>query len=144
VIASDHAPHTKSEKEQGFSEAPSGIPGVETMLPLLMAAFRERRITLMSIIKKTSWTPSDLLGVPRAGFRPGMRADFALYGGEPTPITAEDLHSRAGWTPYEGMPGLFPGRVIRDGALVYDGGEFFSRPPRWYAGRGYQVRELIE
>ena len=143
VIASDHAPHTKSEKEKDFSEAPSGIPGVETMLPLLMAAFRERRIPLMSIIKKTSWTPSDLLGIPRAGFRPGMRADFALYGSEPTLITAEDLHTRAGWTPYEGMPGLFPERVIRDGALVYDGGEFFSRPPRWYAGRGYQVRDLI-
>jgi dihydroorotase len=143
VIASDHAPHTRCEKEQGFADAPSGIPGVETMLPLLMAAFRERKITLMSIIKKTSWTPADLLGIPRAGFRPGMRADFALYGDQPTLITAEDLHSRAGWTPYEGMPGLFPERVIRDGALVYDGGEFSSRPPRWYAGRGYQVRELI-
>jgi dihydroorotase len=143
VIASDHAPHTRSEKEQVFGEAPSGIPGVETMLPLLMAAYRERMIPLVSIMKKTSWTPSDLLGIPRAGFRPGMRADFALYGGEPTPITADDLHSRAGWTPYEGMPGLFPERVIRDGALVYDGGEFFPRPSRWYAGRGYQVSELI-
>jgi dihydroorotase len=143
VIASDHAPHTKSEKEKAFSEAPSGIPGVETMVPLLMAAFREKRITLASIIKKTSWTPADLLGIPRAGFRPGMRADFALYGGVPRLITAEDLHSRAGWTPYEGLNGLFPERVIRDGSVVYDGGEFFSRPPRWYAGRGYHVRDLM-
>jgi dihydroorotase len=143
VIASDHAPHTGPEKEQAFSEAPSGIPGVETMLPLLMAAWRTGRVSLPSIMEKTSWNPSDLLGIPRAGFAPGMRADFALYRGEPSPISAEDLHSRAGWTPYEGMPGLFPERVIRDGSIVYSDREYFSRPARWYAGRGYQVRELI-
>jgi dihydroorotase len=138
VIASDHAPHTINEKQLPFRDAPSGIPGVETMLPLLMAAWQEGRVSLSSIMTKTSWTPSDLLGIPRAGFDPGSRADFALYGSKPVPIVTEDLHSRAGWTPYEGMPALFPELVIMAGTVVYDRGEFTRRPPQWYAGRGYQ------
>jgi dihydroorotase len=137
VIASDHAPHTINEKKLPFGEAPSGIPGVETMLPLLMAKWHEGRISLPSIMAKTSWTPSDLLGIPRAGFQPGMRADFAMYGSRTVPIISENLHSRSGWTPFEGMEGLFPERVIQGGTLVYDQGEFLHCSPKWYAGRGY-------
>jgi dihydroorotase len=143
VIASDHAPHTIMEKEKPFGEAPSGIPGVETMLPLLMAKWREGRVSLSSIMAKTSWTPSDLLGIPRAGFQPGMRADFALYGNQPAPILPDNLHSRSGWTPYGGMAGLFPERVIMGGVVVYDQGEFSYRPPQWYAGRGYHHKKHI-
>lgn len=137
VIASDHAPHTVHEKELAFPEAPSGIPGVETMLPLLMAAWQGGRIDLASIIGKTSWRPADILGIRRAGFSPGMRADFAVYGGAREKISADRLHSRAGWTPYEGMEGLFPERVVMQGRLAYDRGEFSYAEPAWYAGRGY-------
>jgi dihydroorotase len=138
VIASDHAPHTLQEKEMPFGEAPSGIPGVETMLPLLMASAHSGRISIRSVIEKTSWTPADLLGIPRAGYYPGERADFALYGQELQTISADNLHSRAHFTPYEGMAGLFPEKVIIGGSVVYDRGEFYREKPRWYAGRGYQ------
>lgn len=137
VIASDHAPHTLREKNVVFSEAPSGIPGVETMLPLLMAGIREKKISLVSLMEKTSWRPADILGIPRAGFLPGERADFALYGRETTVVSAEDLHSRAGWTPYEGFPAIFPCQVILGGAPAYAEGEFHESAPRWFRGRGY-------
>jgi dihydroorotase len=89
VIASDHAPHTIAEKSVPFPAAPSGVPGVETMLPLLLAEVLEKRIDLADLIRKTSITPSLLMGIPPAGFAPGDRADFALYRKEPVPVSAE-------------------------------------------------------
>lgn len=65
VIASDHAPHTRAEKAQDFSSAPSGIPGVETLLPLLLARVIEGKISLQSVIEKTSSHPAELLGISR-------------------------------------------------------------------------------
>ncbi len=137
VIASDHAPHTPAEKAAPFREAPSGMPGVETMLPLLVAASVEGRISLQSVMEKTSWKPAELLGIPASGFYPGQRADFAIFSGDPEPIEAGELHCRAGWTPFAGLPGCGVETVIRDGAVAYRSGEFSPLPPVWYKGRGY-------
>jgi dihydroorotase len=143
VIASDHAPHTLEEKKKSFAEAPPGIPGVETMLPLLMASCLSGRISRLSVMEKTSWNPAKILGIHPAGFQPGMRADFALYGKETVTICADELHSRARWTPYEGMKGLFPDRVIMAGSPAWDRGEFHQGTGRWYAGRGYHQSSRI-
>jgi dihydroorotase len=144
VIASDHAPHARREKEEPFDVAPSGIPGVETMLPLLVAAFRNGDIDLSSLIAKTSWRPSELLGIPKAGYYPGDRADFAIFGKHCSRVSADDLHSRAGFTPFEGIPAVFPVTVIQSGNIVFSEGEFFPASPRWYAGRGYIGGDTIE
>jgi dihydroorotase len=139
VIASDHAPHTREEKTQDFPGAPSGIPGVETMVPLLMAQVIAKKIDLASVIDKTSYAPSRLLGIPRAGFGVGDRADFALYSKKPRLIRAESLHSRCGWTPFEGQKAIFPNMVVMNGSIVYIGGEFSRQEPTWFAGKGYNV-----
>lgn len=137
VIASDHAPHTPSEKEVPFHQAPSGIPGVETMVPLLVAAVLDKKITLEDVIRKTSQEPARLLCIPAAGFAPGDRADFALYSKEAHPVDPDQLHSRCGFSPFEGLPAAFPCRVILGGEIVYDTGEFFHGSPSWFAGKGY-------
>ncbi|WP_428371128.1 dihydroorotase [Methanoregula sp.] len=137
MIASDHAPHTKAEKSHPFEKAPSGVPGVETMVPLLMAEVLDRRITLPDLIRKTATAPAALIGIPPAGFAPGDRADFALYPHAAVTVEPELLHSRCGWTPFEGHRAIFPRTVIRGGAVVYDHGEFCRREPVWFAGRGY-------
>jgi dihydroorotase len=139
VIASDHAPHTSEEKTQDFSSAPSGIPGVETMVPLLLAQVIAKKIDLASVIDKTSYTPARLLGIPRAGFGVGDRADFALYSKKPKPIQVESLHSRCGWTPFEGQKAIFPNMVVMNGSITYIGGEFSRQEPTWFAGKGYNV-----
>jgi dihydroorotase len=136
IIASDHAPHTRGEKAQDFSCAPSGIPGVETLLPLLLARVIDGKIPLQSVIEKTSYKPAELLGIPRAGFSVGDRADFALYRKNPTPITTGVLHSKCGWTPFEGHFALFPTTVIMGGKVVYQDGEFFKADPHWFSGKG--------
>jgi len=137
VIASDHAPHTLAEKTLPFGEAPSGIPGVETMVPLLMAAVLEKRIPLADVIRKTSQAPAELLGIPCAGFGPGDRADFALYSRNASPIDPDLLHSRCVFSPFAGLPAVFPHTVILGGEVVYEEGEYSPVSPRWFAGKGY-------
>jgi dihydroorotase len=140
VVASDHAPHTRTEKEQPFSAAPSGVPGVETLVPLLLAAVLEKTISLPEVIAKTSTSPAAILGIPPSGFAPGSRGDFALFEKKAVRIDPDNLHSRCGWTPFEGRPGVFPSCVIMDGTVVYEDGEFFPGNPAWMPGKGYFPR----
>lgn len=136
VIASDHAPHTISDKDHDFGTAPSGIPGVETMVPLLLAEHLDGKVTLESIIRKTSTNPARILRVKESGYETGCRADFAIYRPEKTVIKSEELHSKAGWTPYEGMYGVFPEIVIMNGRIAYEHGEYIRGDVSWYAGDG--------
>ncbi len=136
VIASDHAPHTGSEKMLPFSAAPSGVPGVETMLPLLMNAVLEGKISLDAVIAKTVANPYHILGVPAPEIAVGSRADLAVYSERPIVIRGEHLHSRCGWTPYEGMAGVFPLTTVVGGTPVWHKGEFSKGEPFWFAGKG--------
>jgi dihydroorotase len=140
VIASDHAPHTCTEKKQPFPYAPSGVPGVETLLPLLLAAVLEKTVSLAEVIAKTSSNPAAILGIPPAGFAPGCRGDYAIFPKQAVPIDPGNLHSRCGWTPFEGRMGVFPSRVIMDGTVVYEDGEFIRANPSWIPGKGYFPR----
>ncbi len=137
IIASDHAPHTREEKAVPFPAAPSGVPGVGTMVPLLLTRVLEKKIPLADVIAKTSENPARLLGIPPAGFSAGNRADFAIFPKEPVTIEADSLHSRCGWTPFEGRMAVFPSRVIMGGEIVFEDGEFHRGSPEWFAGRGY-------
>jgi len=137
VIASDHAPHTLAEKRVQFGNAPSGIPGLETMVPLLMAEVHRGRLSLSSVIEKTSWKPSEILGISRPGFEPGDRADYALYPDELSRIDASGLHAKCGWSPFEGHEAIFPEVVIVGGVRVYAHGDLQERHPQFYPGEGY-------
>jgi dihydroorotase len=86
---------------------------------------------------KTSQTPAALLGIPPSGFTVGNRGDFVLYPKSAAPVDPDLLHSKCGWTPFEGRSGVFPLEVIMGGTVVYKEGEFFSGNPSWLAGKGY-------
>jgi dihydroorotase len=137
VLASDHAPHTIEEKSGDFAAAPAGMPGVETMIPLVIPKVLSGEITLGSLIAKTSTNPCSILGIPAAGFSPGDRADFALYSREVTTVMAKNLHSRCGWTPFEGREAVFPKAVILGGGIVFRDRDFTRGENRWFPGRGY-------
>jgi dihydroorotase len=142
VIASDHAPHSIDEKQVPFNDAPAGIPGVETMIPLLVAQVLERNLSLVSLIQKTVTNPAALLAIPEAGFTIGDRADFALYPKTPVRITSDTLHSKCGWTPYENFSAVFPRIVIMNGSVSYHDGEFLKGSPQWFPGRGYKKNQV--
>ena len=126
VVATDHAPHTTDEKEQSLLDAPSGVPGVETMVPLLLGAAVDGDLSLERVRDVVATNPADVFGLPQKGrIEEGADADFALYDLDAArEIRGEDLHSKCGWTPFEGFTGVFPEWTMLRGEMVWDGDSF--------------------
>jgi dihydroorotase len=124
TIASDHAPHTRSEKEDNeFAYAPSGIPGVETMLPLILPYLKHSKLSIDRFVELTSANPSDIFGLNKGYIEEGRDADLIIVDfRQESPIKSEDLHSKCGWTPYEGLTGIFPKMTIVRGKVVVKDG----------------------
>ncbi|WP_331235108.1 dihydroorotase [Natronorarus salvus] len=128
LIATDHAPHTAEEKEATIHDAPSGVPGVETMLPLLLAAAARGDLSIERVRDLTASAPARVFGLPGKGrIAEGSDADLVLVDpGSETEIRGKDLHSNCGWTPYEGSEGVFPEWTMVRGTVVYDAREGFG------------------
>ncbi|MEA5385785.1 dihydroorotase [Haloarculaceae archaeon H-GB11] len=122
MIATDHAPHTSEEKDADIWNAPSGVPGVETVLPLLLAEAREGNITYERVRDLTAANPADVFDLPSKGrIEEGADADFVLVDPEsPREIHADDLHTNCDWTPFEGWTGVFPDLTLVRGRVVYE------------------------
>ncbi len=105
VIATDHAPHTREEKNQTYFKAPSGLPLVQHALPALLEHYHAGRLSLPLIVEKTSHTVARLFGVQERGFiREGYWADLVLVDLEkPTPVSDQPIWSKCGWTPFAGL-----------------------------------------
>ena len=121
-IATDHAPHTIQEKQQPYFLAPSGVPGVETMLPLLLDEVNKENIELNKIVELCSYNPSKIFSLHDAGsIQIGNFADFALIDlNASQTISAQQNFSKCGWTPFEGRK--VQGKVektIVNGVIVY-------------------------
>ena len=100
IIATDHAPHTLTEKSVNYPATPSGMPGVETSLPLMLTAMAEGRCTLAEILNWMCRGPARLYGIPNKGqIAEGFDADLTLVDmGTTQLLRDEDVVSRAGWT----------------------------------------------
>ena len=133
VVATDHAPHTRQEKDASIWDAPSGVPGVETALPLLLAAARDGELTYERVRDLTSANPADVFNLPDKGrVEPGRDADLVLVDPDTTrKIRGRDLHTSVDWTPFEGWEGVFPDLTLVRGQVVYKrttDGESFGNP----------------
>jgi dihydroorotase len=131
LIASDHAPHTVEEKKQRFIDAPSGIPGLETMLPLILTEMLEGRITLRRVIQTMSENPSQLFGLKDMGkIAEGYNADIALVDlHKEKRIDAQTFSSKAKYTPFAGriVKGI-PVMTVVNGIPVMRDGEILGKP----------------
>ncbi len=121
MIATDHAPHTRAEKDASVWDAPSGVPGVETMLPLLLAEAAAGRLSYERVRDLAAANPAATFDLPRKGrVATGADADLVLVDPDATrEVRAADLHSKCGWTPFEGWTGLFPEWTTVRGEVVY-------------------------
>ncbi len=122
ILASDHAPHLPEEKGENIWEAPAGVPGVETMLPLMLFAVRRNLLSLERLVDALASRPARIFGLARKGsIGIGMDADLVMVDPRRvTEIRADRLHSRAEWTPYEEMKAIFPRMTIIRGSVVWD------------------------
>jgi dihydroorotase len=121
TFESDHAPHMEEEKDVEFNDAPSGLPGVETMYPLLLTSIKKEQITLNTLLALLCEKPAQLVNLPKGKIEVGRDADFIVVDLKKTEtITAEALHSKCGWTPFEGFQGIFPSMMFIRGEKVID------------------------
>ncbi|MEM7448845.1 MAG: dihydroorotase [Myxococcota bacterium] len=130
VIGSDHAPHTREEKAQAYPRSPSGLPGVQTTVPLMLDAVSRGELSLLRLVDLLAHGPQRIFQIAGKGrLAVGYDADFTLVDlGAKRTLKHEDMASRVGWTPFDGMQVKgFPVRtivrghsVMIDGALVGD------------------------
>ena len=140
VIATDHAPHTKSEKNNSYFKAPAGLPLVQHVLPVLFDLVQRGELTPELVVDKTAHAPADLFGVAERGYvREGYFADLVIVDpSKPTTVTAESLLAKCGWSPFEGH--RFTSSVIAtivNGTVAYRNGEPSGEKPgtRLHFGR---------
>ena len=122
VVATDHAPHTVAEKRQGLVDAPSGVPGVETLYPLLLESARKGELSLERVRDVAAANPASAFGLDRKGrVAEGYDADLVLVDTAGSrEIEAGALHSACAWTPFEGLRGVFPEVTLVRGEVVYE------------------------
>jgi dihydroorotase len=104
TVGSDHAPHTLEEKGRSYPQSPSGMPGVQTMLPLLLDVAAEGLLPLANVPSLSSEEPARIMGFEKKGMiAAGRDADLALVKiGGPWTIRNADMKYKCGWTPYDG------------------------------------------
>ncbi|GAA4333931.1 dihydroorotase [Flaviaesturariibacter amylovorans] len=127
VIATDHAPHLRSEKEGDYEHAHAGLPLVQHPLLLMLHYVKEGRIPLEKVVQKMSHAVADCFQIAGRGYiREGYWADLVLVDlAGKTEVTRDSLHYKCGWSPLEGS--IFPARIeatFINGHRAYANGAF--------------------
>jgi dihydroorotase len=128
VLGSDHAPHTREEKARPYPASPSGMPGVQTLVPILLTHVAAGRLTLERFVDLTSHGPQRIFGLAEKGrLAEGFHADLTIVDlAARRTIGHAQMATRSGWTPFDGfeatgwpMATIVRGRVVmRDGEIV--------------------------
>jgi len=125
IVATDHAPHTLSEKENSYFKAPSGGPLIQHTLVIMLELWHRKVFTLPKIIEMMCHNPAILFNIRKRGFiREGYQADLCLVDpSSPWTVSKENLLYKCGWSPFEGQ--TFSSKVIKtivNGKVVFDDG----------------------
>ncbi|MFB2980748.1 dihydroorotase [Microseira sp. BLCC-F43] len=125
-IATDHAPHTLEEKAQPYPNSPSGMPGVETSLPLMLTQAMQGRCTVAQVANWMSTAVAKGYGIPKKGaIAVGYDADLVLVDlNNYHPVLRAELQTKCGWSPFEGwnLTG-WPVYTIVGGQVAYERGK---------------------
>ncbi len=131
VLATDHAPHTKAEKDKGYPDSPAGMPGVQTLVPVMLDHVNAGRLSLERFVELTSAGPQRLFQIQGKGrIAVGYDADVTVVDlGAKRTIENQAMATKSGWTPFHGMTvtgwpvqTIIRGRtVMRDGELLAKG-----------------------
>jgi dihydroorotase len=140
VLGSDHAPHTREEKDHPYPESHSGMTGVQTLVPIMLDHVNAGRLSLERFVDLTSAGPQRLFGIRGKGrIAVGYDADLTIVDLKRRETIRNDwIQSRCGWTPYDGasVQGWPVGTVLRGRRAMWDGeilGPATGAPVRFYA-----------
>ncbi len=127
IIATDHAPHTLSEKQQVYTKAPSGGPLVQHALLVMLEAVRNDRLSLEKLVEKMCHNPAKIFKIDKRGFiKKGFYADLVLVDNNVSQtVTKENILYKCAWSPFEGT--VFHSAVthtIVNGNIIYNQGKF--------------------
>jgi len=131
VVASDHAPHTREEKAQPYPASPSGMPGVQTLLPVMLTHVNQDRLTLARLVDLVCAGPARVYGLARKGrVALGMDADLTLVDlKRRVRLTDSMMVSKCGWTPFVDMETVgWPVATVVRGNVVMQNGELLNGP----------------
>jgi len=132
IIATDHAPHTLEEKQQGYFQAPSGMPMVQHSLLALLDQYHWGRLDLETVVTKACHNPARIFGIQNRGYiREGFWADLVLVDlACKHPVTADNILYKCGWSPFTGH--TFQSSVITtwvNGVIAYHDGQLTRAVP---------------
>jgi dihydroorotase len=125
ILGSDHAPHTREEKDHPYPQSHSGMTGVQTLVPIMLDHVNAGRLSLERFVDMTSHGPNRLFGIASKGrIAAGYDADLTIVDlKRRETITNDWVASKAGWTPYDGVAvtGWPVGTIIRGQRVMWEG-----------------------
>jgi len=133
TFGSDHAPHTLEEKARTYIEAPSGFPGFETMLPLLLTEYRKNNLPMSKIVELTSANPARIFNIKKRGkIEQGYYADLTVIDFDKSwTINPDKFQTKAKYSPFKNM--MVNAEIystVVNGNIVYRDKNFYSYPGR--------------
>ena len=129
TIGSDHAPHTKEEKNRKYPLSPSGMPGVQTLLPVMLDHVNKGKLKIEQLIKLVCENPCDLFGIKNKGYIKGnYDADLTIVDMNKEVVIKDDwVESKCGWTPFNNYKVKgFPVATIVNGEIVMENSKIIS------------------
>lgn len=124
VLGSDHAPHTLAEKQKPYPQSPSGMPGVQTLVPVMLTHVNNGNLSLERFVDLTSHGPARIFQICQKGrIAAGYDADFTIVDMAAKRTISNDwIESRCGWTPYDGteVQGWPIGTIIRGRRVMWE------------------------
>jgi dihydroorotase len=130
ILGSDHAPHSKENKKKEYPNSPSGMPGVQTIFPVMLNHVNEGKLSLEKLIKLMCENPCKIFGIKNKGFiREGYDADLTIVDMNKEQIIKDKMiASKCGWTPFNNFKVRgFPVGTIVNGSLVMSDGKIISK-----------------
>ena len=130
VLGSDHAPHSKENKDKEYPNTPSGMPGVQTIFPVMLNHVNNDKLTLEQLIKLMCENPCRIFGIKNKGYiKEGYDADLTIADmNKEVVIKNEMIASKCGWTPFNNYKVKgFPVGTIVNGNLVMSDGKLIEK-----------------
>ena len=130
IVASDHAPHTLDEKSGTYPNTPSGTPGVQTLIPIMLNHVHEGRLSYERLVDLMAYGPYKIHKIKnKCLIRKGFNADFTVIDPKAEHIISNaEQASKSGWTPYDGKKVVgFPTMTIIGGKTIMRDGEITGR-----------------